>query len=228
MTFAHEDPRTWGRLNPLIIAHDVGRAHDRSTAVVGGPSPFAPKLIGVTEFNELPIGSYGTRRASDLADVDARQQQNSLIVADLSNDATYGEVLFKQYGPRLVGLHISRYGDGLHPEWRPVGQGAMLVYKIGRSVLLENLHTLLGMNIVRIVPSDGSKRAFNQLARLERELGPTGTIYHCLPGEHDDLGISLAMLVWAANHPHLSRWANVIQPPRPRAQRPHISALAWT
>ena len=28
-------------------------------------------------------------------------------------------------------------------------------------------------------------------------------VYTCLPGRHDDLGISCAMLAWAARHPHL-------------------------
>ncbi len=31
---------TWPGCKPLIIAHDVGRSRDRSTAVVGGNSPY--------------------------------------------------------------------------------------------------------------------------------------------------------------------------------------------
>jgi hypothetical protein len=31
-------------------------------------------------------------------------------------------------------------------------------------------------------------------------------VYKCLPGQHDDLGISCAMLNWAAHHPHLEWW----------------------
>ena len=38
----HPDrPETWPLYPPLIIAHDVGRVRDRSTAVIGGRSPFA-------------------------------------------------------------------------------------------------------------------------------------------------------------------------------------------
>jgi hypothetical protein len=29
----------------------------------------------------------------------------------------------------------------------------------------------------------------------------SGTVYTCPPGQHDDLGISCAMLAWAAGHP---------------------------
>src|SRR3954468_2308761 len=214
MTFIREDPTTWGGFNPLILAHDVGRSRDRSTAVVGGPSYFMPRLIGVTSFTELPLGTYGSPRASDLARVDAQQQHNSLIVADLSNDPTYGEVLFNQFGPRVIGLQISRHGDGLSPERRPVGHGVMLVYTIGRSILLDNLVTQMHANSVRIVESPMSRRAFDQLTRLEMEIRDSGTVYTCASGQHDDLGISLAMLVWAAGHPHLSTWANVMRPKR--------------
>ena len=37
----------WEFCRPFIIAHDVGRAKDRSTAVVGGSSPLAPELVQV-------------------------------------------------------------------------------------------------------------------------------------------------------------------------------------
>jgi hypothetical protein len=35
MIFRREDPNTWPSFRPLIIAHDVGRIRDRSTAVIG-------------------------------------------------------------------------------------------------------------------------------------------------------------------------------------------------
>ena len=41
----HPDlPETWPMFRPLIIAHDVGRSRDRSTAVVGGGSPFQSEV----------------------------------------------------------------------------------------------------------------------------------------------------------------------------------------
>ena len=36
MTYNVNDVDTWPGFRPQIIAHDVGRSHDRSTAVVGG------------------------------------------------------------------------------------------------------------------------------------------------------------------------------------------------
>jgi hypothetical protein len=58
---------TWEYFRPHIIAHDVGRTKDRSTAVIGGKSPFAPDLFGIKEFKELPQGLYGSARADTLA-----------------------------------------------------------------------------------------------------------------------------------------------------------------
>ena len=47
------------------------------------------------------------------------------------------------------------------------------------------------------------RRAYDQLANLELEYRDSGAVYRCPPGKHDDLGISCAMLAWAARHPHL-------------------------
>ena len=60
MSFNREDPTTWPVFRPRIIALDVGRSHDRSTAVVGGVGPFEPRLLGVTEFEELPQNQFGS------------------------------------------------------------------------------------------------------------------------------------------------------------------------
>jgi hypothetical protein len=108
MTFNREDPTTWPMFRPTIIAHDVGRSHDRSTAVVGGLGPFEPTLLGVTEFEELPQNQFGSARASALAVIDRRYYSNALIVADLSNDASYADNLLETFGARVIGLQIGR------------------------------------------------------------------------------------------------------------------------
>ena len=42
-------------------------------------------------------------------------------------------------------------------------------------------------------------------------------VYKCLPGQHDDLGISCAMVNWAARHPHLEWWmGNMLAARRPK------------
>ena len=229
MSFNREDPTTWRVFRPCIIAHDVGRSHDRSTAVVGGLGPFEPTLLGVTEFEELPQNQFGSARASALASIDRRYHGDALIVADLSNDASYAENLHETFGPRVIGLQIGRRGNGMEFERRPVRHSAMLVYNIGRNYLLEHLRGELASDRLRIVDTPNSRRAFEQLVRLETEMRESGIVYTC-PSGHDDLGISLAMLVWAALHPHLEQWvrmAHAMRRPRRTRQSPPNSA-GWT
>jgi hypothetical protein len=93
-----------------------------------GNCPQGQRRLGIAELEELPQGLYGSARASALAAVDRRHNHNALIVADLSNDATYAEVLLETFGTRVIGLQISRSGDGLNIERRPVGTSVMFVY----------------------------------------------------------------------------------------------------
>ena len=225
MIFIRHDPNTWPRFNPLIIAHDVGRSRDRSTAVIGGNCPVGPRLLGIKELEELPQKLYGSPRASALATIDRRYNCNALIVADLSNDPTYAEALLETFGPRVIGLQISRGGDGMHPERRPVKNASMLIYTIGRTYLLELFHAELQADQVRFVDGPMSQRAYEQLNGLETEMRESGIIYSCPPGQHDDLGISCAMLAWAARHPHLREWVGTALSAR-RPRRPHQS-FGW-
>ena len=64
-------PRTCSAPAPQpipIIAHDMGRSHDRSTAVIGGHCSLfsGPRLLEVREFRELPLGIYGSELANEL------------------------------------------------------------------------------------------------------------------------------------------------------------------
>ena len=138
------DPNRWPALHPVLIAHDVGGSRDRSTAVVGGYCAWAPGILGIKEFNELPQGLYGSARASALAQVDARYDRNAIIVADLSNDTSYGEQLVETFGPRVIGVHIGRHGDGMQADRRRVGRGSIVIYHVGRSHLLEALELKCG------------------------------------------------------------------------------------
>ena len=203
----HPDrPESWHRYEPLIMAHDVGHVRDRSTAVVGGGSPFQSSVLGILDLRELPQRLYGSARASALAAVDRHYNSNALIVADLSNEASYGEFLFETFGPRVIGMQITRRGDGMNVERRPVGHGAMLVYTIGRTNLIDYFHSLMTNDMVRMVKGPDSERAFAQFANLQAEMRESGQVYTCLPGQYDDLAISCCMLAWAYRHPHLRSW----------------------
>ena len=227
-TKASVHPNAWEFCKPFIIAHDVGRTKDRSTAVVGGSSPLAPELVNLKDFNELPQELYASARAEALAAVDRLYDSRTLIVADLSNDATYAEILFQRFGSRVIGVHITRSGDGATPEYRPVKGGHVPVHTVGRTQLLDLLLRELHDDMIRIRNGPQSVRAFEQLMNLEMEFKQTGTIYNCPSGHHDDLAISCAMLVWAARHPHLSYWTRVLEPRPARVRRPAPSARGWT
>ena len=230
MIYNPNDVNTWPGFKPLIIAHDVGRSHDRSTAVVGGKSPYGRRVLGIGEAEELPQNLFGHMRASVLATVDRRYGANALIIADLSNDATYAEVLYETFGPRVIRLQISRYGNGMTHQWWPVKQGCLPVYTVGRTYLLELFLTELRSDLVRLSDGAAVRRAYDQLANLETEFRESGTVYTCPTGHHDDLGISCAMLAWAARHPHLELWMRNLQATlRPRRRKePFNWGLAYT
>jgi hypothetical protein len=228
MMYNPNDVNSWGGFSPLIIAHDVGRSRDRSTAVIGGNSPYGQRLLGIAEAEELPQGLFGTARASALSAIDRRYNNDGLIVADFSNDASYAEVLFETFGPRVIGLQISRYGDGKNAEHRACSRGHLPVYTVGRSYLIELFHRELQADLVRIIDGPGTSKAYDQLAKLDVDYREAGVVYGCAPGGHDDLGISLTMLAWAASHPHLPYWVrNYQMARRPRRPRPKVSWEAW-
>jgi hypothetical protein len=229
MNYHQDDVNSWPVFKPLIIAHDVGRSRDRSTAIVGGNSPYGRQVLGIGAAEELPQNLFGSARASALAVVDRRHGSNALIVADLSNDATYAEVLLETFGRRVIGLHISRHGNGMDPEWRSTKHGCLPVYTIGRTYLLELFQSELQSDLVRFPDEPAMRRAFEQLNNLETEFREGGTVYSCPPGQHDDLGISCAMLAWAARHPHLESWMRNLQVAlRPRKPREKFNWAAVT
>jgi hypothetical protein len=176
------DLKTRPFVKPYIIAHDVGQTRHRSTAVIGGNYPFNPAILGVTEFHELPQGLIGHDRAEALAQFERRCISKPLIIEDASNDRTCAELLCERIGPRVIGLHISRSGDGKDADWWPVKNGRMLVYTIGRTYLLDSLRAAFDADQIRLIDNPASRLAYKQLAELEVELRNTGRLYTCPRG----------------------------------------------
>ena len=159
---------------------------------------------------ELPVGLYGSELANALATIDQTYNRDCLIVADLSNDATYGETLFDTFGRRVLAYRL------VAPAMAGrVSSGAS-------DMALYQSITLVGPSCsnscsprceddrVRFANSEESIRAYEQLAALEPEQRESGTVYKCPSGQHDDLAMSLAMLAWAAQHLHLECWTRPI------------------
>jgi hypothetical protein len=217
----------WDCFKFHIIAHDVGHTKDRSTAIIGGSSLRAPGLTGMKGFEELPQGLAGNSRADALAMIDSRYPA-SVIIADLSYDPSYADILVERFGERVIGLQITSTGDTIDNwEVRQLKRGQILVYKVSRSYLLDLLLREMQNEMVRILHGANSVRAYEQLMRLEIEFKQTRMVYKCSVGHHDDLAMSCAMLVWAAQHPHLTRWCWPLERRRTN-KRPAPSALGWT
>jgi hypothetical protein len=222
-------PNALDVFKPYIIAHDVGHTKDRSTAVIGGPSPLAPCLIGMRGFEELPQGLAGNARADALAMIDSRYPKG-LIIVDLTYDPSYADILVERFGERVIGLQITSTGDTIDNfEVRQLKRGRILVYKVSRTYLLQLLLREMQNEMVRILHGANSVRAYEQLMCLEIEFKQNRMVFKCPVGHHDDLAMSWAMVVWGAQHPHLQRWCWPLERPRVvRNRRPAPSAAGWT
>jgi hypothetical protein len=227
-TQAPVHPNMWDFFKPHIIAHDVGHTKDRSTAVIGGPSPLASGLIGMKGFEELPQGLSGNTRAEALAMIDSRYPKG-LIIVDLTYDPSYADILVERFGERVIGLQITSTGDKIDNfEVRQLKWGRILVYKVSRTYLIDLLLREMQNELVRIQHGANSVRAYEQLMCLEIEFKQNRMVFKCPGGHHDDLAMSCAMLVWAAQHPHLSRWCWSLEQRLARSARPKITSAAWT
>ena len=85
----------------------------------------------------------------------------------------------------MIGLYITRNGDGMNAERRPVKDRAMLFYTIGRTYLIELFHAELQSGLIRIVDGPISRRSYEQLEGLETEMRETRVVYTCLPGQQE-------------------------------------------
>jgi len=222
-------PNAWQIFKPTIIVQDVGHTKDRSTVVVGGKTILAPGQTLLKEFEELPQGLFGSPRAAKLKRTDQDYGSKCLIFVDLSFDPTYAEIVAGRIGPeRVIGLKITNAGDGMTCDYWPVKDHAIRVYTIGRSYLFDLLHRELYEDKVRVLGGQASRRAYEQLTMLEMEYRHSGTIYGCASGRHDDLAISCAILVWAAQHPHLEWWCRPLEPQVRRGNQYAPPPGGWT
>lgn len=212
---------------PYIIAHDVGGSRDRSTAVIGGPVAFHPHIT-IRQSLQLPNGRFGSDRAEELREIDRFYGYKTLVAFDVSNDSTYGETLLSIFGPRVIGIHITSSGDGMTLDHRPYPKGCLPVLKVGRTELLEKLHLCMEEDQLRVADNDNNRAAYNELNRLQVEARPRGRVYSCPGGEHDDLAISWAMLVFFAQHPIFGHFVRKLEPRPARRQRGKITSAGWT
>ena len=131
------------------------------------------------------------------------------------------------------GQSLGAHGEETHGVFlygRPVGRGSVLIYQVGRVPSAGSPAQRFAIRQSLLCRGPEARRAYAQLEALEPEMRESGIVYKCLPGQHDDLGISCAMLNWAAHHPHLDCWmGNMAAARRPRRRpQPKISWAAWS
>jgi len=143
--------------------------------VVGGMIPYRPGVLGVQKIIELPKNCYGSELVSLLAKVDRLYNGDATIVADLTNDPTYAEPLFDMFGPRVLGVHIGRHGDGSTWERRLVRNSSILVYQVGRTYLFDRLLSDLRSQQIRLPDDEAARRLYEQLTSLEVVHSAKGT-----------------------------------------------------
>ena len=106
-------------------------------------------------------GSIGSARADALAVVDRAVRHKTLIVVDLSYDATYAEILFERFGS-------ARHWRANHAQWRwpttvehrPVKDGMSRSIRLAARYLLDLLLREMQDDMIRIL------NGRNSLARL--------------------------------------------------------------
>ena len=161
-------PASWPDLPPLMIAHDVAwRATARRPWSVAA-GPLRPVEGRHSRLPELPQGAVWQCAGECACRDRSALSSDALIVADLSNEASYGEYLYETFGSRVIGMRISRHGDGKNVERRPVGRGSMLVYTVGRTFLIDHYHNLLATGMVRLATGPDSRRIYAQLGESSR------------------------------------------------------------
>ena len=82
-------------------------------------------------------------------------------------------------------------------------------YPVGSTLLFELLLRELEADLVRL-----PRQVWTRLRPTDQARAGVPRRRHdlrCAVGQHDDLAISLAMLAWAAQHPHLKDWMKSVE-----------------
>ena len=127
---------------------------------------------------------------------------------------------YRRQGIRRRFDRPGRRRHGIPASGRPERADAE-VFSVGRTFLFDRLRSMLENGGLKLPPRDAeAKQAFVQLTELEEIVTNSGArIYAAQRGRHDDLAISLALLVWAARHPHMREWMRMARP-RTSRERP--------
>jgi hypothetical protein len=76
--------------------------------------------------------------------------------------------MFRRFGPRFIGVHITRSGDGMTFEHWQVKNGNVRVYTVSRTQLFDILHGAFHADQVRIADSPPARLAYGSARTISQ------------------------------------------------------------
>ena len=153
-------------------------------------------------------------------------------MVDASGNSAHAEAVAAAFGRRCIGVRITAAHDhAMRPQPVPFtagGKRAVLpVWHLGRTPLFDQLGAAMERGEVKVAKAGDWRELAQELEGLERVVTDAGNVRFATgaAGRHDDLAVSLALLVWAATR--LPRAAITA----PRAYTPRAKAMppgAWS
>ena len=195
-------------------------------------SPQARDCWELSNLWSYRVGLYGSELANALAAIDQAYDRNCLIVADLSNDPTYGETLVRHV--RSARRWRADRSLRRRHDVRAAARQKMALYPsitlAGPSCSNSCSPRCATTGSALPTAPESVRALMSNSWQLEPEQRPSGMVFKCPSGQHDDLAMSLAMLAWAAQHLHLECWTQpIFDAHRPRRNRRQKAGWgAWT
>ena len=210
VAFDPADPASWPALPQPFLVHDYGGAQDYSTIIVGGVAPWSRGVVGATRIERLPLRMTSTETLERLAEADRELAHRATVVVDASGNSAHAEACAAAFGRRCIGVRITAAPDhGLRPQPVPftvAGKRAVLpVWQFGRTPLFDQLGAAMERGEVKVAKAGDWRELAQEMEGLERVTTDAGNIrFVTTAAKHDDLAVSLALLVWAATRLPLS------------------------
>ena len=229
--FDPADPASWPALPQPFLVHDFGGAQDYSTILVGGVAPWSRGVVGATRIERLPLRMTSAETLERLAEADRELAHRATVVVDASGNSAHAEALAAAFGRRCIGARITAAHDhSMRPQPVPFtagGKRAVLpVWHLGRTPLFDQLGAAMERGEVKVAKAGDWRELAQEMEGLERVTTDAGNVrFTTTAGKHDDLAVSLALLVWAATRlPQAAIAASRVSMPRAKP----MPAGAWS
>ncbi len=204
VTFDPADPASWPALPQPFLVHDFGGAQDYSTIIVGGVPPWSRGVVGATRIERVLLRMTSMETLERLAEADRELGHRATVIVDASGNSAHAEAAAAAFGRRCIGVRITAAHDhALCPQPVPFtagGKRAVLpVWHLGRTPLFDQLGAAMERAEVKVAKAGDWRELAQEMEGLERVTTDAGNVrFVTASGKHDDLAMSLALLVWAA------------------------------